>query len=74
MASLKNWNGVPRSPIGCGHGVSTAIIAAAFPKSTFIGYDFHPDSIRDAKSHAAQHGVKNISFEVTTSTEHPGND
>ena len=49
-------------------------MAAAFPKSTFIGYDFHPDSIRDAKAHAAQHGVKNISFEVGTSTEYPGND
>jgi SAM-dependent methyltransferase len=66
--------GAKVADVGCGHGVSTAIMAAAFPNSTFVGYDFHPDSIRDAKAHAAQHGVKNVSFEAATSTDYPGKD
>jgi hypothetical protein len=28
--------------VGCGHGVSTVLMAKAFPNSEFIGYDFHP--------------------------------
>ena len=43
--------------VGCGHGWSTVLMAKAFPKSQFIGYDFHPDSIRDATAHAKSHGV-----------------
>ena len=31
--------------VGCGHGWSTVLMAKAFPKSQFVGYDFHPDSI-----------------------------
>ena len=31
-------------------------------------------SIRDATSHAKRHGVKNVMFEVATSTEYPGTD
>ena len=31
--------------VGCGHGWSTVLMAKAFPKSQFIGYDFHPGSI-----------------------------
>ena len=28
--------------IGCGHGWSTVTMAKAFPRSQFVGYDFHP--------------------------------
>jgi hypothetical protein len=35
--------------VGCGHGFSTVIMAKAFPKSTFVGYDFHPSSNRRAR-------------------------
>jgi trans-aconitate methyltransferase len=27
--------------VGCGHGASTIVMAKAFPKSTFIGFDYH---------------------------------
>ena len=30
---------------GCGHGASTIIMAKAFPKSTFSGFDYHDASI-----------------------------
>ena len=51
--------------VGCGHGWSTVLMAKAFPKSQFFGYDFHPDSIRDATAHAKKHGVaENANFAV----------
>jgi trans-aconitate methyltransferase len=53
--------------IGCGHGFSTVIMAKAFPNATFVGYDFHPDSI------AEQHGVAaNTRFEVALASDFPG--
>jgi 2-polyprenyl-3-methyl-5-hydroxy-6-metoxy-1,4-benzoquinol methylase len=61
--------------IGCGHGWSTVEMAKAFPKSEFIGYDFHPDSIRDANKHAETHGVaRNARFEVGLAKDFPGKD
>ena len=61
--------------IGCGHGFSTVIMAKAFPKSHFIGYDFHPGSIAQAKVHAQQHGVTaNTHFEVAMASDFPARD
>ena len=48
----KLQRGAKVADIGCGHGWSTVLMAKAFPKSQFIGYDFHPGSIEDAKAHA----------------------
>ena len=59
--------------VGCGHGISTALMAKAFPKSTFVGYDFHEDSVKEARKHAEQAGLKNVTFEVATSKDFPGN-
>jgi len=61
--------------IGCGHGASTTIMAQAFPKSTFVGYDYHEPSIAYARNAAQSAGVGNhVSFEVASSTDYPGND
>lgn len=46
--------------IGCGHGASTAIMAEAFPRSEFIGVDFHEPSIAEARKHAR--GIDNVRF------------
>ncbi len=60
--------------VGCGHGISTVMMAQAFPNSTFVGYDFHDASIRTARAHAKEHGVEaNTRFEVATATQFDGN-
>lgn len=61
--------------IGCGHGWSTVMMAKAFPKSQFFGFDFHPDSIREATAHAREHGVTdNAHFAVGLAKDYPGKD
>lgn len=61
--------------VGCGHGWSTVLMAKAFPNSMFVGYDFHPDSIRQAQAHAQEHEVQaNTRFEVAKAKEYPGAD
>src|SRR5258708_2969180 len=43
--------------IGCGHGISTLIMAKAFPKSQFCGFDLHPASIEAANRHAKEQHI-----------------
>jgi len=47
--------------IGCGQGVSTAILAKAFPKSTFKGFDYCGPSLVFARMNGS--GLSNLSFE-----------
>jgi SAM-dependent methyltransferase len=61
--------------VGCGHGASTVIMAQAFPRSTFTGYDFHPASIETARRRASAAGVASrVSFEVAPASAFPGHD
>ena len=67
--------GAKVADVGCGHGWSTVLMAKAFPKSTFVGYDFHPGSIEEAQAHAEMHGVSaNTRFEVGLAKDFPGKD
>jgi 2-polyprenyl-3-methyl-5-hydroxy-6-metoxy-1,4-benzoquinol methylase len=58
--------------VGCGHGISTVIMARAFPKSKVHGFDFHEKSIEEARKHAKQHQVSNIDFHIQEAKELPG--
>jgi Methyltransferase domain len=61
--------------VGCGHGWSTVLMAKAFPKSQFVGYDFHSDSIREATAHAKSHGVAaNAQFAAGLAKDYAGKD
>jgi 2-polyprenyl-3-methyl-5-hydroxy-6-metoxy-1,4-benzoquinol methylase len=49
--------GAKVADVGCGVGFSTLLMAEAFPKSQFVGYDFHGPSIEQANAHAQAHGL-----------------
>ena len=67
-AKLKN--GAKVADIGCGHGASTILLAKAFPKSQFIGFDYHEPSIETARQRAKDAGVENARFEVADATSY----
>jgi SAM-dependent methyltransferase len=60
--------------VGCGHGASTILMAKAFPKSQFVGIDYHAASIDTARSRAAEAGVRNVQFEVADATSYSDRD
>jgi SAM-dependent methyltransferase len=35
--------------VGCGHGASTVLMAEAYPRSEFVGFDYHEASIEHAR-------------------------
>ena len=60
-------NGGRVADLGCGHGASVILMAQAFPKSEFVGIDYHESSIAVARERAKQAGVADqIRFEVAT--------
>lgn len=60
--------------VGCGHGASTLLMAKAFPKSKFFGFDYHDGSIKTAREKAAEAGVADrVTFEVANAKDFPGN-
>jgi SAM-dependent methyltransferase len=59
--------------IGCGHGVSTRILAEAFPKSRFFGFDYHEGSIEAARLAAKAAGLGDrVTFDVQSAKTYPG--
>ena len=59
--------------VGCGHGASTIIMAQAFPRSIFWGFDYHAKSIDCARSAAEKAGVADrVTFEVAPASKYPG--
>jgi SAM-dependent methyltransferase len=61
--------------VGCGYGAATIIMAQAYPSSTFVGYDYHEESIETARSRAADAGVADrVRFEVATAQAYDGAD
>ena len=51
--------------VGCGHGASTVLMAAAYPASVFTGFDYHAPSVEAARGAATAAGVADrTTFEV----------
>ena len=66
-------SGARVADVGCGHGASTILLAEAYPKSTFVGFDYHEPSISWARKAASRAGVADrVRFEVASSKAYPG--
>ena len=71
----KLTQGAKVADVGCGLGASTILMAKAFPKSKFHGFDYHAGSIEVARQRAKSQGVSdNVTFDVAKSTDFPGSD
>jgi trans-aconitate methyltransferase len=49
--------------LGCGQGIVTCVLAAAYPQARFTGVDFHPEHIAHARQLAADCALSNVHFE-----------
>ena len=66
--------GATVADVGCGHGASTLLMAKAFPKSRFYGFDYHSGSIEYARYVAARDGLLDqVNFEVSSAKSYPAN-
>jgi SAM-dependent methyltransferase len=66
--------GAKVADVGCGHGASTIVMAQAYPKSKFFGFDYHMPSIERAKSLAKEAGVaERITFAQANAKDFPPN-
>jgi SAM-dependent methyltransferase len=67
--------GIRVADVGCGYGASTIFMAQAYPRSTFVGFDFHPPSIEQAGKAAREAGVADrVRFAVAKAKDYPGGD
>jgi SAM-dependent methyltransferase len=67
--------GAKVADIGCGLGSSTILMAKAFPKSEFFGFDYHDGSIELAQREAKREGVdERLHFQVASAKDYPGKD
>ncbi len=65
-------SGASVADIGCGHGASTLIMARAYPKSRFTGFDYHPASVAAARENVSREGLADrVTFEVASAQQVP---
>ena len=73
-ACAKLSAGAAVADVGCGHGASTLLMAKAYPKSRFYGFDYHTGSIEYARHLAGRDGLLDqVTFEVASSKSYPEN-
>jgi 2-polyprenyl-3-methyl-5-hydroxy-6-metoxy-1,4-benzoquinol methylase len=66
-------HGARVADVGCGHGASTVLMAQAFPRSAFVGADYHDGSIETARRRATDAGVADrVRFEVAPAAAYGG--
>ena len=71
--AAKLREGAKVADVGCGYGISTVIMAEAFPRSSFVGHDIHAESIVAAEKAAAEAGVADrVRFEVADAASFGG--
>jgi 2-polyprenyl-3-methyl-5-hydroxy-6-metoxy-1,4-benzoquinol methylase len=66
-------SGIDVLDVGCGRGRAINIMARAYPKSSFVGYDISTEGIESARHEAIEWNLTNVKFEIkdtTTINEH----
>lgn len=59
--------------VGCGHGHSAVLMASAFDRSRFVGFDTHEDSLDAARREADAAGVADrVEFNSGDASSYPG--
>ena len=72
-ATAKLERGAVVADVGCGHGASTILMAQAYPKSRFVGFDYHDKSIEQARERAVAAGVSDrVTFATARAQDFPG--
>jgi SAM-dependent methyltransferase len=62
--------GVQVADVGCGRGASTILMAQAFPRSSFLGTDYHEASVIAARRAAEKAGVADrVRFDTAYATD-----
>ena len=56
--------GIDVGDVGCGSGHALNLMAAAFPTSRFVGYDFSEEGLGRGRAEAAEKGLTNVRFEA----------
>jgi SAM-dependent methyltransferase len=65
--------------VGCGHGITTIMMAKAYPSCKFVGFDNHAPSIERASQLAEEESrsevlsKEQIRFEIASATDYPTN-
>src|SRR5262245_2337174 len=65
-------HGAAVADVGCGHGSSTLVMARAYPRSNFVGFDYHAPSVERASEAARKEGLTNVRFEIATAKTFKG--
>lgn len=72
-AQAKLEAGASVADVGCGRGAALILLAKAFRRSRFVGYDTYAPAIAHARVAAAEAGITGrLSFEVASATEYRG--
>jgi ubiquinone/menaquinone biosynthesis C-methylase UbiE len=61
--------GIEVMDVGCGAGRAMNFLASHFPNSRFLGRDFSPEAIDQARRQASAMGVTNVQFEAVDAAE-----
>lgn len=70
-AALRGWHGPDVSEaftyfdIACGNGAGLAVLAAAYPRARFVGYDLNPRHIAQARDKIERAGLTNVELVET---------